>query len=199
MSAEFPIDINNMLLHSVHILITWHEGLLKRLAGDITPLLTLDWTRSTHSPILSIIAALVQSLFAWRVWKLLGDTKLYSRILFATILCLAALNIAMTGWYEWRLHRPGAFLQTALTSDIDVVLILSWIIPSLADLCIFGGMTAGLLRARMATPLKSTRRLIQRCILLSIETNLATSLLCIIITILVRLFLVGLYAISKLI
>ena len=145
----------------------------------------MDWSRAAHVPLLSVIVALVQSLFAWRVWKLLGEKKLYSRALFGTILLLAFLNIGITGWYEHRLQQPNALLKTALTADIDAVFIVSWVIPSLADLLIFAGMTAGLLRARLATPLKSTRRLMQRCILLAIETNLLRSVLCLLITILV--------------
>ncbi|KIK03687.1 hypothetical protein K443DRAFT_676519 [Laccaria amethystina LaAM-08-1] len=122
-------------------------------------------------PLTGIESCIVQIFFAWRIWTLKRQSKIYRII--SSVICLVALMQLSAA-----IVRGVACAQPATLSSRQHTLNLSaelWLWGTLiCDSIIVATMTFLLVRAKLESSFKSTKRLIDRLILITLETAAVT-------------------------
>ena len=86
------------------------------------------------------------------------------------IVAASIANVALTIAYTIELNKPGAYLDVAFKAPSSLLL-ASWWLPACSDVLVFVGMCIGLRKAHAGTPFKKTRLVLQRLVVLAMETS----------------------------
>ncbi|KAJ7257525.1 hypothetical protein B0H12DRAFT_1232559 [Mycena haematopus] len=142
--------------------------------GDPNGYIFLAWSASTVTPGSGIMAGMVQIFFAWRIWML--NQHILARISTAVIILLAVLqasaSVALTIW------KTRYQLNTVLLAEVPILKKLTsiWLGGSFAvDVLIATVMVLSLVNSRNKTPIRRTENLINRLIVVTIETGVITA------------------------
>jgi hypothetical protein len=144
--------------------------------GDPSQLQVLPLAADLAIPLSAFTAFIVQSFYAFRLWKL-------SEQVFLPILCEM---ISVVAQISTLILSPRAFYMTDLTvfEESQIVLItLSFVARAACDFITTAGITWSLHRKRVSN-FESTMTMIDRLIYWTIETGLATSLMAVIVAVL---------------
>ncbi|PFH47408.1 hypothetical protein AMATHDRAFT_6754 [Amanita thiersii Skay4041] len=150
----------------------WHLILIHW--GDLSVFKYTYWSMTTSLVLIIVVTVAVQLFFAWRIWKLRGDS-IFIRFL-STLIVLISL---MQGAAELAM---GIQLYIGTSDVVQEVAIITkpvqvWLIGSFICDVIIACTTITILHQarKMSKPLKQTEDLVTKLIILTVETGAITA------------------------
>lgn len=128
----------------------------------------------------AVLACLVQSFYAWRVYRLLGK-RLVLLFGLGLLITFAFVSMIVAQMVAYNSADPGLFMSGAQTTEAFLYMRLPYIAAIAIDLCICGLTLLALHRARAMGHAQGVGQIVKRLVVLTITSNGLTTTYCIIL------------------
>ncbi|KIJ89620.1 hypothetical protein K443DRAFT_687198 [Laccaria amethystina LaAM-08-1] len=144
------------------LVVAW--GNPSNFIGTVTfPLMTV--------PLTGLESCLVQAFFSWRIWTLRKDSKVY-RLITVAILLVGLLQLSAAIVRGVVCVQPPSTARRPYNMEITAKL---WLAGTLiCDLIIVATMTCLLFQAKLESTFSATKRVVDRLIIVTLETGAVT-------------------------
>ncbi|KAJ7437355.1 hypothetical protein B0H11DRAFT_1936004 [Mycena galericulata] len=140
--------------------------------GDLETLLFVDWSFEPLPALNSILAAMAQSFYVWRIWTL-SSRKIWLPIAIIGSVMLTQV-VAAFYYFDIRVTLEGRGVERLYVHSAEVT---TWLAASaLCDLLITGSLVFILYRRKRSSQIQETVGLINKLIRFSVETGCVTSI-----------------------
>jgi len=151
--------------------------------GDVDRLYSLSPTYVTTNIIGSVLACLVQSFYAWRVYRLLGN-RLVLVVGFGLLITFAFASTVCAQLIAYNSSNPGMFMVNAQTQESFLFMRLPYIAAISIDVFITGFTLYALYKANALGSEQGVGRIVGRLVVLTVTSNALTTGYCILLLIL---------------